>query len=217
MHISQTAIIAETGPGNFWPKVLAVLHAELGEQRYRMWIAPMVLKGADHTRVTLLCPTPFHHANVQEKFGDRIRALIAQFSRTEAEVEFVLDRPAPQSRDPQALFDAGAAPQPATTPSKRITVDMVKRHVAERYGVSQSDLESKSRKRDVVRPRQIAMYLARRLTDQSFPQIARRMGPRDHSTVLHGDRLIAKMVAEDSAFAAEMDVLLRSIRDSHPS
>lgn len=214
MHVSQTAVLAEEHPADFWPRVRAVLHAELGDYRYRMWIAPISLKLADEDRVVLQCTTPFHHASVQEKFGDRIRALIAQFSRMERPVEFGLDKPTPEPRDPQALFEA-LEPSVAA-PAKRITVEMVKRHVAERYGVSQNDLESKSRKREVVRPRQVVMYMARQLTDQSFPQIARRLGPRDHSTVLHGDRLIAKMVAEDSAFAAEMEALKRSIRDSNP-
>jgi chromosomal replication initiation ATPase DnaA len=217
MHISQPALVIEEGPAEFWPRVRAVLHAELGEHRYKMWIAPITLKLTDDDRAVLHCTTSFHHANVQEKFGDRIRALIAQFSRRALTVEFVSDRLPRQPRDPQqALFDGAATTQPPVAPSKRITVDMVKRQVAERYGVSQSDLESKSRKREVVRPRQVVMYMARQLTDQSFPQIARRLGPRDHTTVLHGDRLIAKMVAEDSAFAAEMEALKRSIRDSNP-
>ncbi len=214
MHISQPAI-AQNSLADFWPRVLAVLHAELGEHRYRMWIAPISLKSADQDRVVLHCATPFHHANVQAKFGDRISALIAQFSRIERRVDFVLDRPAPQPRDPQPLFDGLAATDVA--PAKRTTVDMVKRHVAEKYGLSQGDLESRSRKRDVVRPRQVAFYIARKLTDQSYPQIARRFGPRDHSTILHGDKLIEKMVAESPAFAAEVDALMRSIRDSNPS
>lgn len=212
MHVLQSAI-AEASPTDFWSRVLGVLHAELGEHRYRMWIAPLSLKSADQDRVVLHCATPFHHANVQEKFGERISALIAQFSRIERPVDFVLDRPAPRPRDPQALFD-GSAPTPAA-PAKRTTVDFVKRHVTEQYGVTLSDLESKSRKREVVRPRQIAMHIARKLTDQSYPQIARRFS-RDHSTILHGDKLIEKMIAENPVFAAEVDTLMRSIRDSNP-
>jgi chromosomal replication initiation ATPase DnaA len=191
------------------------LHAELGEHRYRMWIAPINLKSADQERVVLQCTTPFHHANVQERFGDRLRALIVQFSRLERPVEFVLERPLSQPRDPQALFDGTALARVA--PAKRISVDMVKRFVAERYGVSVSDLESKSRRREVVRPRQVAMHLARRVTDQSYPQIARRFGPRDHSTVVHGDQVIAGMIAKNAVFRAEIDALERSIRDSNPS
>jgi chromosomal replication initiation ATPase DnaA len=215
MHISQPqTAFAGGSPTDFWPRVLAVLHAELGEHRYRMWIAPISLKSAED-RVVLHCATPFHHTNVQEKFGDRIAVLIAQFSRLERPVDFVLDRRAPQPRDPQALFDGSVATNVA--PARRTTVDMVKRYVAEKYGLSQGDLESRSRKRDVVRPRQVAFFIARKLTDQSYPQIARRFGPRDHSTILHGDRLIAKMVAENPVFAAEVDALMLSIRDSNPS
>ncbi len=211
----QTPHLAVAGgePTNFWPRVLSVLHAELGEYRYRMWIAPIALKSADSDRVVLNCSTPFHFLNVREKFADRITALIKQFSRKDCAVDFVLDRPAPEPRDPQPLFDRPAAP----SPSRRTTVDAVKRYVSEKYNLQVGDLESRSRKREVVRPRQIAMYAARKLTEQSFPQIARRFGPRDHSTVLHGVYVIEQMIAKNPAFAAEMDALLRSIRDSHPS
>ena len=212
MHISQYAS-TEHSPTEFWPRVLSVLHAELGEHRNRMWITPISLKSTDQDRVVLSCPTPFHHANVQEKFGLRIAALIAQFSGLQRPVEFVLERPQHRARDPQALFDA----TPATPPARRPTVDAIKRHVASIYNLQVSDLESHSRKRNVVRPRQLAMYIARKLTDQSYPQIARRFGPRDHTTILHGVNLIAGMVANNPEFAAEVSALMRTIRDSNPS
>jgi chromosomal replication initiation ATPase DnaA len=177
-----------------------------------MWIAPLGLKSADNERVVLNCSTPFHFLNVREKFADRITVLIKQFSRMDRAVDFVLDRPAPEPRDPQPLFDHAAAPSPA----RRTTVDTVKRYVSEKYRLQPGDLESRSRKRDVVRPRQIAMYAARKLTEQSFPQIARRFGPRDHSTVLHGVYVIEQLIAKNPAFAAEIDALMRSIRDSNP-
>ena len=202
---------ADSDPSSFWPRVLSVLHAELGEQRYRMWIAPIRLKSADADRIVLRCTTPFHCSNVREKFADRITALTAQFSRVERPVDFVTDRPASPPRDPQALFDTAPAP------ARRTTVDAVKRYVSEKYHLKPGDLESRSRKREVVRPRQIAMYAARKLTEQSFPQIARRFGPRDHSTVLHGVYLIEQMIAQNPSFAAEMEAVLRAIRDSNPS
>lgn len=210
----QTPHLALSGgnPAEFWPRVLGVLHAELGEHRYRMWIAPISLKSADAERVVLSCGTPFHFLNVREKFADRITALIKQFSRQERAVDFVLERPTPQPRDPQPLFD-GAPPAPV----RRTTVDAVKRYVSEKYNLKAGDLESRCRKREIVRPRQIAMYAARKLTQQSFPQIARKFGPRDHSTVLHGVGLIEEMIARNPTFAAEMDALLRAIRESNPS
>jgi chromosomal replication initiation ATPase DnaA len=204
--------LAAGEPTDFWPRVLSVLHAELGDHRYRMWIAPLGLKSADNERVVLNCSTPFHFLNVREKFADRITALIKQFSRMDRAVDFVLDRPAPEPRDPQPLFDHAATP----SPTRRTTVDAVKRYVSEKYHLQPGDLESRSRKREVVRPRQIAMYAARKLTEQSFPQIARRFGPRDHSTVLHGVYVIEQLIAKNPAFAAEIDALLRSIRDSNP-
>lgn len=212
MQSPQLALAGQT-PAEFWPRVLSVLHAELGEHRYRMWIAPIGLKSANSDRVVLNCATPFHFLNVREKFADRITALIKQFSRLDRPVDFVLDRPTPEPRDPQPLFAGAEVPASA----RRTTVDAVKRFVAEKYNLQPGDLESRSRKREIVRPRQIAMYASRKLTQQSFPQIARRFGPRDHSTVLHGVSLIAELIAQNPTFAAEMDALLRDIRESNPS
>jgi chromosomal replication initiator protein len=71
----------------------------------------------------------------------------------------------------------------------------------------------KSRRREIVRPRQIAMYLSRLLTQRSYPEIAQRFNKMDHTTVMHGCDQIKKMCGEDPTFAAEVDKIKRSIRD----
>lgn len=94
----------------------------------------------------------------------------------------------------------------------RISVDEVKRCVSRRYGLQPGDLESKCRRSEVVRPRQIAMYATRVLTGKSFPDIARHFR-RDHSTVLHGCQKMAALAAVDPDFAAEFEEIKRSLRD----
>ena len=80
---------------------------------------------------------------------------------------------------------------------KRIKIEDIQRVVARQYNVSRSDLLSSRRTANVVRPRQVAMYLAKTLTLRSLPEIGRRFGGRDHTTVLHAVRKIEALVAKD--------------------
>lgn len=96
---------------------------------------------------------------------------------------------------------------------RHVTIDEVKKHVAEHFAMKPQDLIAKSRRREIVRPRQIAMYLSRQLTQRSFPEIAQRFNKMDHTTVMHGCEQIKNMCAADPTFAAEVDKIKRSIRD----
>jgi chromosomal replication initiator protein len=84
---------------------------------------------------------------------------------------------------------------------KRVKIEDIQKLVASRYNVSRSDILSERRTAAVVRPRQIAMYLAKVLTLRSLPEIGRRFGGRDHTTVLHAVRKIEKAIGEDVALA----------------
>ncbi len=83
------------------------------------------------------------------------------------------------------------------TPTIRAIVDAT----ADHFGLTRNDLLSFRRERAVTRPRQVAMYLAKRLTTRSLPEIGRQIGGRDHTTVLHGVERIASLVASDPAIA----------------
>lgn len=96
---------------------------------------------------------------------------------------------------------------------RKITIDDVKRRVMERYTLKAGDLESRSRKQQFVRPRQVAMYLARQLTGRSFPEIARKFGPRDHTTVIHGCDRIGELMMSNPDVAAEVEDLQRLLRN----
>jgi chromosomal replication initiator protein len=90
---------------------------------------------------------------------------------------------------------------------KRVRIEDIQRVVARRYNVSRGDLLSSRRTANVVRPRQIAMYLAKTLTLRSLPEIGRRFGGRDHTTVLHAVRKIESLIGQDTSLAAEIEAL----------
>ena len=95
---------------------------------------------------------------------------------------------------------------------KKVTVDQIQKAVAEHYGLSQADMISERRARSVARPRQAAMWIAKQITTRSLPDIGRRFGGRDHTTVLHAVRRIEALKADDPALARDLDVLLRKLR-----
>src|SRR5262249_56216161 len=92
---------------------------------------------------------------------------------------------------------------------KRVKIEDIQRVVARQYNVSRSDLLSSRRTANVVRPRQVAMYLAKTLTLRSLPAIRRRFGGRDHTTVLHAVSQIDILVSTDTALPDETQLLTR--------
>jgi len=96
---------------------------------------------------------------------------------------------------------------------KRVRIEDIQRVVARQYNVSRADLLSSRRTANVVRPRQVAMYLAKVLTLRSLPEIGRRFGGRDHTTVLHAVRKIENLASNDTALAEEIEALKRQLQD----
>jgi len=95
---------------------------------------------------------------------------------------------------------------------KRITVDDIQKATAEHYGMKQADLISERRNRAIARPRQAAMWLAKHLTTRSLPDIGRRFGGRDHTTVLHAVRRIEELKAADPVLTHDLETLTRKLR-----
>jgi chromosomal replication initiator protein len=96
---------------------------------------------------------------------------------------------------------------------RRIRIEDIQKVVAGHYNVSKHDLLSARRTRAIVRPRQIAMYLAKTMTPRSFPEIGKRFGGRDHTTVLHAVRKVEELAADDETLAQEIELLKRLIQD----
>lgn len=96
---------------------------------------------------------------------------------------------------------------------KRVKIEDIQKLVASRYNVSRSDILSERRTAVVVRPRQIAMYLSKTLTLRSLPEIGRRFGGRDHTTVLHAVRKIEKAIGDDTTMNEEVELLKRMLQE----
>jgi len=101
-----------------------------------------------------------------------------------------------------------------TREPKRVKIEDIQRLVAKFYQISKADLLSERRNRTVVLPRQIAMYLAKTLTMRSLPEIGRRFGGRDHTTVLHAVRKIDDLVKEDAQIAEDLERIKRQLNDA---
>ena len=94
---------------------------------------------------------------------------------------------------------------------RRITIDDIQRKVADYYNIRLSDLLSARRSRTIARPRQVAMYLSKLLTTRSLPEIGRKFGGRDHTTVIHAVKRIENLQDSDAAIQEEVDILSRAL------
>ena len=94
---------------------------------------------------------------------------------------------------------------------RKVTVEEIQRRVSEHYNIRLSDLIGPKRVRTIARPRQVAMYLAKQLTSRSLPEIGRRFGGRDHTTVMHGVRRIEELKGHDNQIAEDLEMLRRSL------
>jgi chromosomal replication initiator protein len=97
--------------------------------------------------------------------------------------------------------------------NRRIRIEDIQRCVSRHYNVSRTDMLSNRRTRIIVKPRQIAMYLAKTMTPRSLPEIGRRFGGRDHTTVLHAVRKVEGLIAQDTQLAKELELLKRLIQE----
>ena len=94
---------------------------------------------------------------------------------------------------------------------RKITVEEIQRKVSDHFNIRLSDLIGPKRVRTFARPRQIAMYLSKKMTSRSLPEIGRRFGGRDHTTVMHGVRKIEELKQQDSQIADDLELLRRSL------
>ena len=94
---------------------------------------------------------------------------------------------------------------------RRVTIDEIQKRVAEHYNIRLADMHSARRARAVARPRQVAMYLCKQLTPRSLPEIGRKFGGRDHTTVMHAVRKIEELKAADRTLAEDVELLRRML------
>ena len=94
---------------------------------------------------------------------------------------------------------------------RRVTIEEIQKRVAEHFNIRTSDMHSARRARSVARPRQVAMYLAKQLTPRSLPEIGRKFGGRDHTTVMHAVKKVEELRERDSSFAEDVELLRRML------
>ncbi len=95
---------------------------------------------------------------------------------------------------------------------RKLSIEEIQRKVAEHYNIRLSDMIGPKRLRTIARPRQVAMYLAKQLTPRSLPEIGRRFGGRDHTTIMHGVRKIEELMTTDSQLADDLQLLRRLLQ-----
>ena len=94
---------------------------------------------------------------------------------------------------------------------RRVTIEEIQKKVASHFNIRTSDMHSARRARSVARPRQVAMYLAKQLTSRSLPEIGRKFGGRDHTTVMHAVKKVEELTERDAGFAEDVELLRRML------
>ena len=159
----------------------------------------LIARKREQTGQTLTIPK-----NARDHLAARINAtprdLEGAFNQVTAQAEF-LGTPITLESIQEALSDSRYAT------AQRLTVDRIQRAVCEAFDLSMTDMTSKRRARAVARPRQVAMYLSKTLTKRSLPDIGRRFGGRDHTTVMHAVKRIEELRADDPQLDAQVKAL----------
>ena len=100
-----------------------------------------------------------------------------------------------------------------TNAAENISLDTIQKVIAENYNISVSDLKSKKKDKKFALPRQIAMYIAKELTESSYTEIGTQFGGKDHTTVMHAYHKIEDQIKIDSSLEEKIDVFIREIKD----
>ncbi len=94
---------------------------------------------------------------------------------------------------------------------KKVNIEEIQKKVSQHFNIKMSDMSSARRSRTVARPRQVAMYLSKNLTSRSLPEIGRRFGNRDHTTVIHAVRKVEELMNKDASFDEDVQLLIRML------
>jgi chromosomal replication initiator protein len=139
------------------------------------------------------------------KITSNVRELEGALNRIKAHVQLV-GRDITLESAQEVLHDLLRAHE------RRVTIDEIQRRVAEHFNIRLGEMTSDRRARAVARPRQVAMYLAKHLTSRSLPEIGRKFGGRDHTTVMHAVRKIEELKGTDPALAEDVELLRRMLQ-----
>jgi chromosomal replication initiator protein len=138
------------------------------------------------------------------KISSNVRELEGALNRVVAHSQLV-GRPITLETSQEVLHDLLRAND------RRVTIEEIQKKVAEHFNIRVSDMHSARRARSVARPRQIAMYLSKQLTSRSLPEIGRKFGGRDHTTVMHAVKKVEELGLHDQDFAEDVELLRRML------
>ncbi|MBS28313.1 MAG: chromosomal replication initiator protein DnaA [Alphaproteobacteria bacterium] len=141
---------------------------------------------------------------LSHKITSNVRELEGALNRIVAHATLV-DRPVTLETTQDVLHDLLRAND------RRVTIEEIQKRVAEHFNIRLADMHSARRARAVARPRQVAMYLAKQLTSRSLPEIGRKFGGRDHTTVMHAVRKVEELRSTDSGFNEDVELLRRML------
>lgn len=138
------------------------------------------------------------------KISSNVRELEGALNRVVAHSQLV-GRPITLETSQEVLHDLLRAND------RRVTIEEIQKKVAEHFNIRVADMHSARRARSVARPRQIAMFLAKQLTSRSLPEIGRKFGGRDHTTVMHAVKKVTELSLHDQDFAEDVELLRRML------
>jgi chromosomal replication initiator protein len=140
------------------------------------------------------------------KITSNIRELEGALNRLVAHAN-LFDRPVTLETAHEVLHDVLRAFD------RRVTIQEIQKRVAEHWNIRVAEMSSARRSRNIARPRQVAMYLAKQLTSKSLPDIGRHFGDRDHTTVMHAVARVTALISTDAAFAEDVELLRRMLEN----
>lgn len=176
--------------------LVADLHATTYELRLGI-----LLSKAEHMGVEM---PPKVMEFLAHKISSNIRELEGALNRVVAHSQLV-GRPITLETSQEVLHDLLRAND------RRVTIEEIQKKVAEHFNIRVADMHSARRARSVARPRQIAMFLAKQLTSRSLPEIGRKFGGRDHTTVMHAVKKVGELSLHDQDFAEDVELLRRML------
>ena len=176
--------------------MVADLHATTFELRVSILEAKATRAGVDVSRRVLEFLAHKITSNVRELEG-ALNRLLAHAS--------LFGRPVTLESTQEVLRDVLKAQD------RKVTIEEIQKRVAEHYHLRLSEMSSARRARNVARPRQVAMYLAKQLTSRSLPEIGRKFGNRDHTTVMHACSRVTEIMGVDAGFAEDVELLRRML------
>ncbi len=206
-----------------WPSVQDELQKEVGADAYANWFSRMQFEGMGNGIVRFSVPTPFLKSWITARYQEQVlaacrvcwpsvrriavdmrtpvlKSLCKPAARAVAPVPAPLPfRFAPKSTGEESTVSSEESANPTHLEGVPafLAVEKIQHVVAVAFGLTRRDLVATSRRGDVIIPRQVGMYLSKRLTTRAAADIGRRFGGRDHTTVLHAVRKISMLVGED--------------------